>query len=106
MEGYGPDLTLPSGRNANVRLSEPTGRDLLTAARMVKPNEPPQAFSMAMIAVLTRIDGNAVAYEDVQALSLSDILALMSATGLDSPVPTSAPTPSSLSSGAASPSRS
>jgi hypothetical protein len=100
MDGYGPAITLPSGRVANVRTKAPTGRDLLAAARAVPRTEPPVAGSMALIAQLVLIDGSAVSYEDVLGLSVDDIDVLTVATGIArNQVPTSAPTSSQASSG-------
>ena len=68
-------VTLPSGRVAAIRKGK--GRDLLQAARMAGGAGDGMKLTMAIIAMLTTIDGRAMVIEDVEDLDLIDVMKLM-----------------------------
>jgi len=68
------DIKLPSGRVALVRKG--CGRDLMRAHRVAGHNAEPTAVTFALIAELAQVDGKAIVYEDVLAMSLGDVLSL------------------------------
>lgn len=73
-------ITLPSGKVAEIRKGR--GRDLMKAQQMVQggPDASNQlAVMYALIAVLTRLDGQMIALEDVLDLDIPDTIALQEA---------------------------
>ncbi|HYB92392.1 MAG TPA: hypothetical protein VEC38_15250 [Candidatus Binataceae bacterium] len=66
-------IELPSGAAAAVRKGY--GRDLMRAQRAAAGGDP-TAVVFALIAELAEIDGRRIAYEDVLAMELGDVLAL------------------------------
>ena len=52
------------------------GRDLMRAHRVAGHNPEPTAVTFALIAELAQVDGKAIVYEDVLAMSLGDVLML------------------------------
>lgn len=65
------ELTLPSGKIAKIKAGR--GFDLLEAQKKAKTSE---EIPYALIAELVEIDGQALVYEDILELDLSDVIAL------------------------------
>ena len=65
------DITLPSGKTAKIKAGR--GFDLLEAQKKAKTAE---EIPYALIAELAEIDGQALVYEDILELDLSDVIAL------------------------------
>ncbi|WP_029009395.1 phage tail assembly protein [Azospirillum halopraeferens] len=70
-------VTLPGGRVACIRKGK--GRDLLQAARMAGGAGDGMKLTMAIIAVLTVIDGRPLVIEDVEEMDMADVMVLMGA---------------------------
>ena len=68
------NLTLPSGKIATIK--DGKGIDLLHAQMKAKSSE---EIPYALIAELTEIDGQALVYEDILELDLSDVIELQTA---------------------------
>lgn len=64
-------LILPSGKTATIRPGK--GHDLLQAQMKAKNSE---EIPYALIAELSEIDGQALVYEDILEMDLSDVIAL------------------------------
>ncbi len=64
-------LILPSGKTATIRQGK--GYDLLQAQMKAKNSE---EIPYALIAELAEIDGQALVYEDILEMDLSDVVAL------------------------------
>jgi len=74
MSNEGRQITLPSGRIAEVRRGK--GRDLMRAHRAVAGNPEPMSVSFALIAELTQIEGKPLVYEDILEMDIDDVLTL------------------------------
>lgn len=64
-------FALPSGRVATMR--EPKGRDLRQAGRVVPPGASQTDATLAMVAQVTLLDGQAIVSEDLDDLSMADV---------------------------------
>jgi hypothetical protein len=73
-ENQNRQITLPSGRIATIR--EGRGRDLINAQRAVGRNADSGALMQALLAMLCRLDGKELVYEDVLEMSIPDVLML------------------------------
>ena len=88
-------ITLPSGRIATIR--EGRGRDLITAQRVVGKATESSALLQALAAVLCKVDGKELLYEEVLDMPVADVLVLEAevlgnfpvgqASSLSSPMP-------------------
>lgn len=70
----GREVDLPSGAKATVR--EGKGRDLLHATRMAGGPNDPMRMVFGLVASLVTVDGRALTLEDVEDMSLPDVLKL------------------------------
>lgn len=68
-------VELPSGRTASIRKGK--GRDLIQASRMAGGASDGIKISMAIIAVLTLIDGEPLVIEQVEDMDLNDVMKLL-----------------------------
>lgn len=95
-------ITLPSGKTAAIRSG--FGRDLRRAQQAAGTDA--GAFMFALLAMLVQIDGRAIAMEDLDEMSLADVMALQTEAAPNFPEPASTPAASPPSSSSASPPRS
>lgn len=65
------EIILPSGKNATIKKGK--GQDLLQAQMKAKTSE---EIPYALIAELVEIDGQAIVYEDLLEMDLSDVISL------------------------------
>jgi hypothetical protein len=71
-------IDLPSGKKATVRPG--TGEDIIAASRMCDmQRDGAMGMMMAMVAVKCRVDGQALTFEDVKAMSDNDVWVLIGA---------------------------
>lgn len=84
-------VMLPSGRTAKL-LRKGKGRHMRDASRAVgKDQGNAMAFTLALIAVKTTIDGRGITYEDMLDMDEDDVTALMAAQGAEGKAPGSSP---------------
>lgn len=70
------EITLSDGKIAIIK--DGKGRDLLNAQKKAKSSD---EIPYALIAELTKIDGNYLVYEDILELSIADVIQLQEAIG-------------------------
>jgi hypothetical protein len=76
-DGHNPNerqIVLPSGSVATARAGR--GRDLIQAQRAVGKTAESTALLQALVAILCKIDGKDVVYEDVLDMPVADVLIL------------------------------
>ncbi len=90
------EIILPSGKNATIKKGK--GQDLLQAQMKAKTSE---EIPYALIAELVEIDGQAIVYEDLLEMDLSDVISLQAELSGEllvakaQPMPSQTPNPSS-----------
>ena len=73
------EITLPSGRTASVRSAK--GRDMIAAERLCGVGESQIGFMLALVATCTKVDGEAVQYEELLDWSNTELQPLMAVMG-------------------------